>query len=246
MCGRLNVESAPLTRFVLSIINAGLTSAGDGPPEAGGHGPDNLTLPSRHNVAPTEQIDVLRFTPTDGWLLQPMRWWLVPHWADQPSSRFSMFNARAETLARSRAFAEAYRSRRCIVPVSGYYEWRAEAGGKQPYYITAAADEGLALAGLWEHWQKDDVEIDSCTIITTAAPAAMRDLHQRMPVHLHPAGICHWLAPNTPQTDLAALLAPAVLVPLTIMPVSRLVNNARNKSADCAVATGPEWTVAAV
>ena len=243
MCGRLNVDSAPLTRFVLSIINAALGQADSSQQGSVGSAPSNLTLPSRFNVAPTEQIDVLHHTPTDHWLLQPMRWWLVPHWADKPSSRFSMFNARAETLAKSRAFADAYRSRRCIVPVSGYYEWRTEAGSKQPYYISAAAEEGLALAGLWERWQKDDQLIDSCTIITTAAPEGMRDLHNRIPVHLDQAGIDRWLTPATAQQDLAALLAPAMHVPLAVTPVSNHVNNARHKDLSCTQPTGPGWTV---
>ena len=217
MCGRFNVISAPLTRFVMEILG------GDSPV------PD---LPTAYNIAPTEQVQVV-YAEADRRVLAAMRWWLVPHWAPEPSSKYSMFNAKSETLATSRAFRDAFKSRRCIVPVSGYYEWRTEAGVKVPYYVEADADNGLALAGLWDRWEKAERVIYSCTIVTAEAPQSMQALHRRMPVHLNRAEMTQWLDTETAAESLAALLAPTLRVPLKITPVSTYVNNARHKDSRC-------------
>ena len=228
MCGRFNVVSAPLTQFVMEILGS------DSPV------PD---LPTEYNIAPTEQVQVV-YTGSDRRCLTAMRWWLVPHWAPEPSSKYSMFNAKSETLATSRAFRDAFKSRRCIVPVSGYYEWRTEQGIKVPYYVEADADNGLALAGLWDRWEKAERVIYSCTIVTAAAPQSMQALHRRIPVHLNRAEITQWLDMETAAEPLAALLAPTLRVPLTITPVSPYVNNARHKDSRCVEPTGSSVRIA--
>ncbi|MEJ6685560.1 MAG: SOS response-associated peptidase [SAR86 cluster bacterium] len=228
MCGRFNVVSAPLTQFVMEILGS------DSPV------PD---LPTEYNIAPTEQVQVV-YTGSDRRSLAAMRWWLVPHWAPEPSSKYSMFNAKSETLATSRAFRDAFKSRRCIVPVSGYYEWRTEQGIKVPYYVEADADNGLALAGLWDRWEKAERVIYSCTIVTAAAPQSMQALHRRIPVHLNRAEITQWLDMETAAEPLAALLAPTLRVPLTITPVSPYVNNARHKDSRCVEPTGSSVRIA--
>jgi putative SOS response-associated peptidase YedK len=232
MCGRFNVISVPLTQFIVNIL--GDESLYD---DLLYEQRADINVQSHYNVAPTEQVDVLRHA--DHWTLSPMRWWLVPHWAPEPSSRYSMFNAKAETLQTSRAYRDSFKSRRCIVPISGYYEWRTMDGVKTPFYIEADADQGLAFAGLWDRWQKGDKIIESFTIITAAAPPEMESIHSRIPVHLAPEEIEPWLAPSTTPQSLLALLAPTLRVPLRVTPVSSYVNNARHKDPASIELLGP-------
>jgi putative SOS response-associated peptidase YedK len=202
-----------------------------------GNDPSAINVQSHYNVAPTEQVAVLRHA--NQWSLSPMRWWLVPHWAPEPSSRYPMFNAKAETLQTSRAYRDSFKSRRCIVPISGYYEWRTTEGVKTPFYVEADADKGLALAGLWDRWQKGDRVIESCTIITANAPPQMASIHPRIPVHLAPEEIEPWLAPNATPQSLLDLLAPTLRVPLRVTPTSSYVNNARHKDPTGIEPVGP-------
>jgi len=226
MCGRFNVISAPLTQFIMDMI-------GDDSP--------SVAVQSHYNLAPTEQVGVLRH---DGhWSLSPMRWWLVPHWAPEPSTRYSMFNAKSETLLSSRAYRDCFKSQRCIVPISGYYEWRTIDGVNTPLYIEADADQGLALAGLWDRWQKGDQVIESCTVVTAAAPPEMLAIHSRIPVHLAADEVESWLAPTATAQSLLPLLAPTLRVPLRVTPVSSYVNNARHKDPACIQPTGPSRRV---
>ncbi|GIS19761.1 MAG: hypothetical protein CM15mP120_16770 [Pseudomonadota bacterium] len=158
MCGRLHVRAADVTALLVEFL------------ELIHHGPDNL------NAAPTEEISVLVSDTQGAISLQPMRWWLTPSWAKQPSTRYSMFNAKAETAANLPSFREPYRKRRCVVPVSGFYEWARRQGHKQAYLLQSAESPGLLLAGLWDRWQGRDEngqsqQLDSFTILTTAASA---------------------------------------------------------------------------
>jgi putative SOS response-associated peptidase YedK len=232
MCGRFNVISGPLTQFIMSILGDEVLYK-----EPLHEKTPDINLQSHFNVAPTEQVAVLRHA--SHWSLSPMRWWLVPHWAPEPSSRYSMFNAKAETLQTSPAFRDSFKSRRCIVPISGYFEWRTKDGVKTPFYIEADVDQGLALAGLWDRWQKGDKVIESCTIVTAAAPPQMQAIHSRIPVHLAAEEIQRWLAPSASPESLSALLAPTLRVPLRVTPVSNYVNNARHKDPAGSTTTGP-------
>jgi putative SOS response-associated peptidase YedK len=237
MCGRFNVISAPLTQFIMSILGDEIPHDEVLHDESLYREPHDIHVQSHFNIAPTEQVGVLRHA--DRWSLSPMRWWLVPHWVPEPSNRYSMFNAKAETLQTSRAYRDSFKSRRCVVPISGYFEWRTADGVKTPYYIEADADQGLALAGLWDRWQKGDRVIESCTIITAAAPPEMQAIHSRIPVHLAPEEIKPWLAPDTAPQSLLALLAPRLRVPLRVTPMSTYVNNARHKDPDGSEMAGP-------
>ena len=215
MCGRFNVTSDPLNRLIVEITGRG------------------FVIDTRYNIAPTEQVPVL-FKHKDGdWDLEDMRWWLVPYWADAPSTKYAMFNARSETLTKSRAFREPFKRRRCIVPASGYYEWRTEHGRKLPFYITPASGEGFAFAGLWDRWQGEDQAIDSCTIITVAASESMKPIHTRMPAHLTVDEAQTWMDQEADEAVLKGLLSPRLHVPVAVTPVSTHVNNARNKDEMC-------------
>lgn len=220
MCGRFNVVSDPLNRFLEELTG------------------QTFEVRDQYNIAPTEQVPVLIFSVDDGWDLRDMRWWLVPHWADEPSQKYSMFNARAENLNRSRAFREPFQRRRCIVPASGYFEWHTESGKKIPYYITPRDDDGFAFAGLWDRWEGDQQVIDSCAIVTTGAPEEMQSIYHRIPVHLTHEQVQCWMSPDVDEEELTKLLAPERRIPLAVTPVSTMVNNARNKDAQCLEAVG--------
>ncbi len=194
----------------------------------------------RYNVAPTQEIFTLA-NNADG-RIETMRWGLIPSWAKDPSIGNRMINARAETLAEKPSFRTALRKRRCIIPASGFYEWRREQDGKTktPMLIGMKSGEPFAFAGLWEAWrdpsQPDAPWLRSCTIITTTPNALMAGIHDRMPVILPPDRYRAWLEPDEldPQTALS-MLEPYDAQAMLAHPVSKAVNNPRNDSPDCIV-----------
>ena len=159
-----------------------------------------------------------------------LRWGLVPFWSKEPASGYSTINARAETVMTKPTYREPFRRRRCIVPASGFYEWRVEPGskGKQPYHFRRADGEPMSFAGLWDRWQKGDAEpIESFTIIVGGAPPSIAPYHDRSPVILEPDWFDMWLDPATDPKMLGPMLAPYDGA-LTIEPVSKAVNNPWN------------------
>ena len=164
-----------------------------------------------------------------------MRWWLTPFWAKELSTKYSMFNAKSETAAKSPAFKTPYQKRRCVVPVSGFYEWCRKNNQKLPYLIQARADSGLLLAGLWDAWQNKDnnEELLSFTILTTAASSGMEFVHHRQPVLLSIEEARLWLDMHQPTDELTYLFDARIPVALDAVPVSTYVNNARHKDARC-------------
>jgi putative SOS response-associated peptidase YedK len=181
------------------------------------------------------------------------RWGLVPHWSTDLKGGSRMFNARAETLTASPAFREAFRRRRCIVPVDSFYEWKREGSIRQPYRVVPADGRPLGLAGLWAGWhdpESDEVR-RTFTIVTTAPNQALTDLHDRMPVVLEESDWHRWLAdgragPPVDEGELLAMLRPTDAIALRIYPVNRYVNDVRQDGAElieplspAAVATGP-------
>ncbi len=220
MCGRLNIQVTQLTKLLMAILQEEYP------------GDDNP------NAAPTETLPVLRAGDDGQIQCVPMRWWLTPSWSQGPSTRYSMFNAKAETAARSPAFRGPFAKQRCVVPVSGFYEWQRRAGHKQPFFISDQAQEGLLLAGLWDAWQPrgsagEIAEHLSFTLLTTAAHPSLDELHHRQPVFLRPEQAVQWLDPQVETSALKSLLASDLPVPLRLTPVSNEVNSARNKSSRC-------------
>jgi putative SOS response-associated peptidase YedK len=155
--------------------------------------------------------------------LVPMRWGLIPGWWKKTAKEVpSTFNARAETVAQKPMFRSAFKRTRCIVPASGYYEWRAVDGSKQPYFISAANGAVLSIAGLWDQW-KDPLTgeaIPSATLIITAANDFSRAIHDRMPVFLERQDDDAWLTGKAG----VELLRPAPNDLLRMWPVSKRVN----------------------
>jgi len=190
-------------------------------------------LGARYNVAPTDEASVI-VQRDDRRAVTAYRWGLVPHWATDAKSASRMFNARAETITASPAFREAFRRRRCIVPVDSFYEWKREGTVRQPYRVSRDDGLPLALAGLWAGWRDPETEEvrRTFTIVTTTPNEAMADLHDRMPVMLDEAVWDRWLidgraGPTVDEGELLAMLRPTDAVQLRIYPVNRYVNDVR-------------------
>lgn len=212
MCGRFNVIDNPELQKLLQDLGI------------------DLGLPGRSNIAPTEMIAAVR-VPERAPELAQLRWWLTPSWAREVDQKYSMFNARSETIATSRAFRGPFKHRRCIVPMSSFIEWRSEEGGRQPYLISAR-EGALAVAGIWERWEGDGEVIESCALLTTAAAKQFSHIHKRMPVLLNADEWPRWLDCEQAISADDALLAPELKTDLSVVPISRGVNNARHKDAD--------------
>jgi putative SOS response-associated peptidase YedK len=183
----------------------------------------------RFNVAPTDEASVV-VQRDERRAVVAYRWGLQPAWMD-PKRASKAFNARAETLATSGLFRDAYRKRRCLVPVDGFYEWRREGARKVPMWVHDPAGSPLALAGLWTGRQDEATGewLRTFTIITSSPNAFMADIHDRMPVVIPPAAWSAWLDP-TPRDpgELRALLEPDDDLRLAAHAVSPLVNSVRN------------------
>ncbi|MBV9252259.1 MAG: SOS response-associated peptidase [Acetobacteraceae bacterium] len=184
------------------------------------------------NLAPTEQALVVRRHPQTGARhLDLLTWGLLPHFTRDPAGARKPINARAETLATSGMFRDAFAQRRCLVPASAFYEWKRAAQGKHPYAIARRDDEPMALAGLWEGFRAPDGGVvRSFAIVTTDANPELAQLHNRMPVIVRPEDWTVWLgeAPG----DVETLLRPAPDGLLRIWPVSRHVNSVQNDGSD--------------
>jgi putative SOS response-associated peptidase YedK len=187
-------------------------------------------LGARYNVAPTDDALVV-VQRDERRAITAYRWGLIPHWAEAAKVGSRMFNARAETLTASPAFRDAFRRKRCLVPVDGFYEWHREGGRRQPFTIGRADGRPLVLAGRWSGWHDPaaDRVVRTFTIVTTAPNDQMAGLHDRMPVIVPDAAWERWLDPKLADPgELQGLFEPNDEVELRIQPVSPLVNNVRN------------------
>ena len=190
----------------------------------------DLDLAPSYNVAPSDAALIGRTTPDGNRELAAVRWGLIPFWAKDPKIGYKLINARADTVATKPAFREAYRRRRCLIAADGFYEWKAQEGGKQPYLIRLKDAEPFAFAGLWEHWEGDGRVIESCTIITTEANSLVAEVHDRMPVILPRDAYDRWL--DGPPDGLRDLLRPCPAEEMETYPVSKAVNSPRNDGAE--------------
>lgn len=186
--------------------------------------------PGEHfNVAPTDEATVV-VQREDRRAVTGYRWGLIPHWATDAKVGSRMFNARAETLTTSPAFRDAFRRKRCLVPVDSFYEWKREGTIRQPYRVVRRDGRPLALAGLWAGWHDPATQTvrRTFTIVTTSPNKALADLHDRMPVIVPQDAWDRWLDPTPPDpAELLGLLLPTDDVELEIYPVERLVNDVR-------------------
>ncbi|MDQ3713073.1 MAG: SOS response-associated peptidase [Acidobacteriota bacterium] len=189
---------------------------------------DPAILAPRYNIAPTQMIPVVLNREGER-IVAALKWGLVPSWAKDAAIGSRMINARAETLTEKPSFREAYKSRRCIVPATGFYEWqRAEKGAKQPFYFYLTNKEVFGFAGLWEEWldKESGESLETCTIITTEANDVLKPVHDRMPVILKAGDYDEWLDPKESDTGkLQKLLAPYPPDEMNSHAVSRAVNS---------------------
>ena len=192
-------------------------------------------LAPRYNIAPTQEILTVRSASDGGRYASLMKWGFVPHWAKDASIGSRMINARSETVHEKPAFRQAIKTRRCIVPASGFYEWSTGEHGKIPHYITMRDDSPLPFAGIWKSWKDlDGQAVETCAILTTSANSLMAPIHDRMPVILHPAEFDLWLdrTVNDP-TELKRLFQPYPSELMQEWTVSTLVNSPRNEDSVC-------------
>jgi len=194
------------------------------------------TVPEpRYNIAPPQDEVAIRVDEGQRRMVL-LNWGLIPFWAKDRKIGYKTINARAETAHKTPSFRAAFRSRRCLIPASGYFEWDKKAATKQPYFIHRADDNPIAFAGLWEHWedQGGNEVVESCTILTTNAAEPVAQLHDRMPVILEPEDFDLWLDTQEGHIErLQELLRPAAPGVLAMYPVSRYVNKAGNEGARC-------------
>ena len=202
-------------------------------------------LRADYNVAPTKDVHVVRTkrerdaegSPTGAGHreLRVVRWGLVPSWAKDTSIGNRLLNARVESLTEKPAFRSAARSRRCLVPADGWYEWqkKLDTPGQQPFFITPADGSVLAMAGLYEVWGKGEDRLYTCTVVTAPATGALTEIHDRMPLVLPRERWAEWLDPARDDVEALAQPTPPELVEaLELRPVGTAVNNVRNNGAE--------------
>jgi putative SOS response-associated peptidase YedK len=191
----------------------------------------------RYNIAPTQNILTLHYDSTGALRINPMRWGLIPFWADSAKSAYSMLNARSETLLEKASFKSLVSAHRCVILADGYYEWKAiTPKNKQPFWIHRPNDEPFAMAGLWTTNRKAETgkEIVSTTIITMPSNDDTRDVHDRMPAILRcEHDIMDWLAvdASSPDDRIAKITQPLESGTLSLRPVSKEVNSVKSDNA---------------
>lgn len=204
---------------------------------AGIFGVSAAQLPGpRYNVAPSQPVAVVRISPGAERRreLVMLRWGLVPSWAKDPSIGDRWINARGETVPEKPAFRGAWKSRRCLVPANGFYEWQRRNGKKQPWYVRMRDGSPFAIAGLWE--RREDPSggaLETCALITTEANALLATIHGRMPVILAPADFDRWLSsPAEEASRLRSLLRPYPAGEMEAFEIGLRVNNPGNDAPD--------------
>ncbi len=219
MCGRFQSTSSPDEvgrHFAVESI------------DVEGHRPSWNVAPSSRVLAVLEDERERR--------LQQLRWGFVPAWAKKVGGRGQPNNARVETVATSRMFASSFRSRRCIIPADGFYEWQARDDGrpKQPFHLAATDRAPLAFAAIWTTWHDPDGgdDVISAAIVTTAARGAMERIHHRMPVILPSTLWSSWLSATPDDAPHLVEVVAALTPSLTATPISTRVNQVRNNGPE--------------
>ncbi len=184
---------------------------------------------ARYNIAPTQEVPFIHLDNDGNQVVSDGRWWLVPHWAKELQSKYPMFNARSEDAEEKPAFRDAYKTRRCLIPADGWYEWtKGEDGGRDPWFIHLPDMAPFSFAGLWAH--NNALGVTSCTILTTAAVEPISQVHNRMPIVLSHATYEGWLDQETPVLEAKMLLSKNMGTEFQLYRVGRDVNNSKNSS----------------
>ncbi len=228
MCGRFTLALSPEDVAALLQLNADLDA--------------ELGLTPRWNVAPGQPV-VAAAAPAPG--AEPeaalFKWGLVPSWAKDPAVGNRMINARSETAAEKPSFRAAWRSRRCLIPADGFYEWERKGKARRPWIFRVTDEPGFCFAGLWETWTPPEGDtLHTCTVLTTEANELLATMHDRMPVILRGDDREAWLKADAGDPLLHELCVPLPAGLMSAHPVSTLVNSPRNDVPECAEAVAPD------
>jgi putative SOS response-associated peptidase YedK len=199
----------------------------------------------RYNIAPTQPVPVIRQHPKEPVRqLSLMKWGLIPSWSKDSSGAARMINARSETASTKPAFRDALKSRRCLIPADGFYEWKRDGKTKQPFCFEVNQGQLFAFAGLWDRWKDPSGNwINTCSILTTTPNAVTSAVHDRMPVILDPDSYDLWLDPGMTKVEAVSdLLRPCDASRMRSYPVSTRVNHVANDDAECSRPVEPVET----
>lgn len=189
--------------------------------------------PPRYNLAPSQPIVVVRERRDHSREMALLRWGLIPHWAKAEEAKrigSRCVQARIESVARSPAYREAFRARRCLVIVDGFYEWKTVGRERLPHHVRREDKKAFAIGGVWERWHTADGEIvDSCAVVTTEATGTIRDLHDRMPLVVPASAYDTWLDGTIDEAAGVIAATPE----LVAVPVSKWVNDVRHDDPRC-------------
>ena len=195
---------------------------------------DDADYRPRWNIAPTDPHWIVR-TRYEARAVLPAKWGLINVWAKDAKRAARQINARAETLAKSGAFRDAFAQRRCIVPADGFYEWEGAGPARRPIWFHREDGGLIYFAGLYESWQPQPEQWQrTFTIVTTEPNALMAPIHDRMPVILPPDAVDLWLDPREEDLEkLQKLLCPAAEDALVARRVSQRANSVKNDDPAC-------------
>lgn len=215
MCGRYNlIATAQQIRDHFSL------------PSLPAHNPD-------YNIPPGQNILAVVQTEDGSGRAVNLHWGLIPSWSKDRAISKHLINARAETLAEKPSFKQAYQHRRCLIPATGFFEWQSTQSGKQPYHIHQHVNALFAFAGLWEHWERDQETVYSCTIITTAANDKIAPIHNRMPVIIAAEDYGRWLDRKTKRIEMVDFLAADAYAAMQVTPIGTRINNPLHNDESC-------------
>jgi len=194
---------------------------------------EDLFLEARYNIYPGQNVPVIIMEERKKFVM--MRWGLVPSWSNDPLIGFQIINARAETLSQKPSFKNSFKKHRCIIPCSGFYEWKKlDKKTKVPYFIRLRNGTPFALAGLWDRRNKDGGNLTTFTIITTTPNNIIEPIHDRMPVILKSENHDMWINPDITDTEnISDFLKPYPSEEMELYEISTFVNNPKNDSAEC-------------
>lgn len=223
MCGRSTLHDAPVS--VLGKFHL--------PPILPGFRPS-------YNIAPSQDQWTILLDGSGKPAARQLRWGLVPSWADDASVGARLINARSDAVATKPSFKESFARRRCVILADGYYEWSGSGKSRSPYFFHLTGNRDFALAGLWDHWQRGEEDLKTCTIITTDSNPLAARVHHRMPVILTADHAVEWVNGKTNDSRLADLMMPYAGGDLVSYEVSNLVNSPANDTVDCIAPAPPK------
>jgi putative SOS response-associated peptidase YedK len=194
--------------------------------------PEQPNFPPRFNIAPTQPVPVVRIDNGQRQFIL-MRWGFIPSFVKDPKEFPLVINIRSETLREKASFRNAFKRRRALMPVDGFYEWHRLGKENRPYLLRRPDRGMMAFAALWETWHDaSGAEIDTAALVNTHANGTIAAIHHRSPVILDPKDFDQWLDPATEPDNAFALLQPPPDDLLELVPISSLVNKVAYDSAD--------------